>query len=69
MQRFVTDWAGPAALVKGVAIRLGVPCYAYDTLVFTGRVTSVDGPSCVVEVVGRNSLGEHVTGSVTVVLP
>jgi uncharacterized membrane protein YbaN (DUF454 family) len=24
-QRFVTDWAGPAALVRRIAIRLGVP--------------------------------------------
>ena len=25
VQRFVTDWAGPRALVRGVSIRLGVP--------------------------------------------
>src|SRR5690348_14115624 len=43
VQRFVTDWAGPAARVKNIAIRLGVPCYAYDTLVFTGSVSAVDG--------------------------
>ena len=69
VQRFVTDWAGPAALVKGVAIRLGVPCYAYDTLVFRGTVTATDGDECTVEVVGANSLGNHVTGTVRVVLP
>jgi hypothetical protein len=69
VQRFVTDWAGPAAVVKALAIRLGVPCYAYDTLVFTGRVTAVDGDEHTVEVVGANSLGNHVTGTVTVVLP
>lgn len=69
VQRFVTDWAGPAAVVKAIAIRLGVPCYAYDTLVFSGRVTAVDGDVHTVEVVGANSLGNHVTGTVTVVLP
>jgi hypothetical protein len=38
VQRYVTDWAGPQALVRRVAIRLGVPCYAGDTLTFAGRV-------------------------------
>ncbi len=28
VQRYVTDWAGPEALVRPIAIRLGVPCYA-----------------------------------------
>jgi len=69
VQRFVTDWAGPSAVVKGIAVRLGVPCHAYDTLVFSGSVTGQDGDVTVVEVVGRNSLGNHVTGTVRVVLP
>ena len=42
VQRYVTDWAGPAARVRSISIRLGVPCYAYDTLVFTGEVVDVD---------------------------
>jgi hypothetical protein len=66
VQRFVTDWAGPDALVRRIAIRLGVPCYAHETLTFTGRVASVGNGSCVVEVSGRNSLGEHLTGTVEV---
>jgi len=67
VQRFVTDWAGAQAIVRGIAIRLGVPCYPYDTLVLTGRVVeSVDG-ECVVDIVGRNSLGDHVTGTVRLV--
>jgi acyl dehydratase len=70
VQRFVTDWAGPDALVRGVSIRLGVPCYAGDTLTFSGRVAELVGESgVVVEVTGRNSLGEHVTGTVRVDLP
>ena len=64
VQRYVTDWAGPAARVKAIAIRLGVPCYAYDTLVFSGRVSAVDGDEVTVEVIGRGSLGEHVVGTV-----
>ena len=69
VQRFVTDWAGPEALVRSIALRLGVPCYANETLVFSGRVVAVEEGVTVVEVVGRNSLGDHVTGTVRVVLP
>ena len=66
VQRYVTDWAGPEALVLGVAIRLGVPCYAYETLTLTGTVVEETDGVCVVEVVGSNSLGNHVTGTVRV---
>jgi hypothetical protein len=68
VQRFVTDWAGPSALIRRISIRLGVPCYAYETLTFTGHVASTveeDGETrYVIEVVGRNSLGDHLTGTV-----
>ena len=43
VQRYVTDWAGPTRSSSRSSIRLGVPCYAYDTLTFTGEVTAVDG--------------------------
>ena len=70
--RFVTDWAGPDAAITRMAIRLGVPNFAGDTMRMTGRVASVrrqGGEGVVeVEVVGRNRLGEHVYGTVTVVL-
>src|SRR5450755_3534218 len=72
VQRYVTDWAGPDALVRKIAIRLGAPCYAGDTLTFSGRVAAGTGPGdtgagggeYVVEVTGRCSLGDHVTGTV-----
>jgi len=67
--RFVTDWAGPRARLRKVAVRLGVPNYAGDTMVLSGRVTAVEGSSVDLAVRGRNSLGDHVTGSVTVELP
>ncbi|MEV6302317.1 acyl dehydratase [Actinoplanes sp. NPDC051861] len=60
VQRYVTDWAGPGCDVRSVAIRLGAPCFAYDTLTFTGELVS-DG---VVAVVGRTPSGVHVTGTV-----
>ena len=66
VQRFVTDWAGPAARVRGISIRLGVPAYAYDTLHFSGEVTAVDGDEVVVSVVGRGNLGDHVVGTVRI---
>ncbi len=69
VQRFVTDWAGPSALVRTIAIRLGVPCYAYEKLTFTGRVVERDGSEYVIAVVARNSLGDHVTGTVRIEVP
>jgi len=67
VQRYVTDWAGPQVLVRAVSIRLGVPCYAGDTLTFAGRVTDDTGPDGserVIAVTGSCSLGNHVTGTV-----
>ena len=64
VQRYVTDWAGPRARVKSISIRLGVPAYAYDTLLFSGEVTAVAGDDVTVAVVGRGKLGEHVIGTV-----
>ena len=66
VQRFVTDWAGPQSRVHAISIRLGVPCYAYDTLVFSGAVESVDGADVTVSVNGRGQLGDHVVGTVVV---
>jgi hypothetical protein len=66
VQRFVTDWAGPQAFVRSIKIRLGVPCYAYDTLVLSGQVVSRDGDEVTVRVTGRGNLGEHIAGTVTV---
>jgi acyl dehydratase len=71
VQRFVTDWAGPQAIVRNVAIRLGAPCYAGDTLTFTGQAepADADGAEYLVRVTGRCSLGDHVTGTVRVLVP
>jgi acyl dehydratase len=67
--RYITDWAGPDAVIKNVSIRLGVPNYAGDTMTLSGTVTSKVGNEIVVAVVGANSLGNHVTGTVTLALP
>jgi hypothetical protein len=67
--RYITDWAGPDAFIKKVAIRLGVPNYPGDTMTMRGTVESVTDGVATVKVVGSNSLGDHVTGTVDVVVP
>ncbi|MGH2758895.1 MAG: MaoC family dehydratase [Actinomycetota bacterium] len=68
--RFITDWAGPEAILKSVSIRLGAPNYPGDTMTMTGRVTAKESDNVIeVEVVGRNGLGDHVTGTVRLALP
>ena len=71
--RFLTDWAGPEAVIKKLAIRLGVPVFAGSTLTYTGRVTmtsQVDGEGIVeIELRAANDLGDHVTGTAVLSLP
>ncbi len=77
--RYLTDWAcersgaeaASEARVQNVSIRLGAPNFPGDCMQFTGEVTAVDKDSGMVEVrlSGRNSLGDHVTGTASVVLP
>jgi hypothetical protein len=66
--RYVTDWAGPNAIVKSIKLRLGVPWYAYDTITFTGEVTEIEGDLVSLKVVGSNSLGNHVIATSTLTL-
>lgn len=73
VDRYITDWAGPDAFLKRVNIRLGAPNYAGDTMVLSGTVKekSLVGDQGVVDidVVGKNSIGNHVTGTVRLALP
>ncbi len=73
VSRFVTDWAGPEAMIRRIAIRLGAPAIPGQPLRFSGQVsqTSRVGDECVVEVAIRaaNELGDHATGSVVVSMP
>ena len=70
-QRYVEEWAGPAAVFKDLKIKLGAPNYPGDTMSFTGEVTQVDADSrtVVVSLKGKNSMGNHVTGTATLALP
>ena len=72
VEKYVADHVGHDAQLRGIAIRLGAPAYPYDTLTFSGTVTEVaDGPERIatIAVVGRVSLGDHVTGTVQVICP
>jgi acyl dehydratase len=73
VSRFVTDWAGPEAMVRSIKIRLGAPAIPGQPLRFSGRVaqTRHEGDECVIELAVRaaNELGDHATGTVVVALP
>lgn len=63
--RYLTDWAGPDARVRRLAIRLGVPVFPGSTLTFTGEVVGVSGGEVEVAFRAANDLGDHVTGTAT----
>jgi hypothetical protein len=74
--RYVTDWSGPRSRLSEVNIRLGAPNHPDCVMTLTGSVTekgalSEDGRYGTVTVAlrGANNLGDHVTGTVTVLLP
>lgn len=69
--RYASDWAGPNAIVKYVSIKLGAPNFPGDTMKMSGTVKDKNDAEKTVEldIVGRNSWGAHVTGTVRVALP
>lgn len=71
--RYVTDWAGPEAIVKKMSIRLGIPNFPGDIMTYEGQVDTAerrDGVGIiVVGVRGVNRLGDHVSGSLELELP
>ena len=69
VERYVTDWAGPEALIRGINVKLGVPAYAGDTLTFSGSVTTAANGELTVEVRGTVGLEAHATGTVRLILP
>jgi len=71
--RFLTDWAGPDAMLKRLSIRLGGPVFPGQTLTFTGTVVGVsksdDTWTLEVEFKAANALGDHATGTATLTRP
>ena len=71
VQRFIETWSGMEARFLSVKIKLGAPNYPGDTMTFSGEVSDKRAEDRSVEITlkGRNSMGNHVTGSVRVQLP
>ena len=71
--RFLTDWAGPEAMIRKISVRLGVPVFPGHTLTYTGEITGLreEGGEGFVDVALRaqNELGDHVSGTATLTLP
>ena len=71
--RFLTDWAGPEAMIRRLDIRLGVPLFPDTVLTFRGSVTATreEGEEGIVELslAGTTSLGNHVNGTAVLSLP
>ena len=71
--RFLTDWAGPDAMIKRLSIRLGVPVFPQSVLRFTGTVTAKSATETErlldIEFRAVNDLGDHAVGHATVSLP
>lgn len=67
--RYVTDWAGPDAIVTSIRTKLGGPNMPGDTLKLRGKVVATEGESVDVEVAGNNAWGNHVTATFCLRLP
>ena len=69
--RYVTEWAGPDAVLRRVAIKLGAPNLPGDTMKMVGTVKEKNDAAgeVVVEVAGKNNWGNHVTGTIRLALP
>ena len=71
VERYVTEWAGPGALLKSIAIRLGAPNYPGDMMEFRGAVTEREpaARTLTVGVDGKNARGTHVSATVRLHFP
>lgn len=69
VSRFVTDWAGPDAVIRGIKLKLGGPMLPGDTLKLTGNVVSAENGVAEIHVSGDNGWGNHVTATLKVALP
>ncbi|MGH8483242.1 MAG: MaoC family dehydratase [Pseudomonas sp.] len=71
VQRFIEQWSGQQVQFRSLKIKLGAPNYPGDSMTFSGEVTHQDAATRSLEVTlkGKNSMGNHVTGTVALVLP
>jgi acyl dehydratase len=66
--RYVTDWAGPAARLRSIDLRLGVPFFAGDALRLTGSVLTQGDGAATLHIEGHTSNGRHVGATAVVQL-
>jgi len=65
VERFALERYGCDVLLRDIDIRLGVPNYPGDTLTISAVVSeSTDAGDLKLALTGRNSLGDHIIGSV-----
>lgn len=71
VQRFVESWAGPEGRLKTLKIKLGAPNYPGDSMTLNAQVSELRPEDRSIELTlqGKNSIGNHVTGTVRVQLP
>lgn len=73
VSRYVTDWAGPHAIVRSFSFKLSKPQYPHDQLRFTGSVRSdtptATGRALELHIVGENASGTHIASDIVVELP
>jgi len=71
IQRYISDWAGPEARWTAIRVRLGAPNYPHDAMTMSGSVQAVSAGTGAVTVAfrGRNSLGDHASGTAELILP
>ncbi len=71
--RYLTDWAGPDAIVKRISVRLGAPCIPGHTLRFTGTIERIDTSAGEVAIevayAATNAFGAHASGIVALTVP
>ena len=66
--RYVTDWAGPATVVRRISTQLKTPAYPGDTLTLTGWIDEALEPGSAkqVQVRATHSLGTHIDSIITI---
>jgi uncharacterized OB-fold protein/acyl dehydratase len=71
LQRVISDWAGPEAILRSIRVRLGAPGYPGDLLTFSGQVAAVDvdAGTATVSLTARDSLGDHAVATIELALP
>jgi acyl dehydratase len=71
--KYLTDWTGPEGELKGISLRLMMPCFPGDTMTMAGKVdrkyTEADQHLVDVDFVFNGPMGMNCSGKGTVMLP